>query len=102
MVVAIMETPHFEFVVFGENEVHAENLMNKAFAVHMTECDVAWEESTAPSEHFGCRFFPVLNGVAFRDGEEMNLDPKPRSRDRDPEEGYANACATHAERFSGD
>ena len=71
MVVALMETEHFEFVVFGDSTSQAETLMNKAFAVHLKEYGRDWNEDTAPTEYYGCRFLPVVNHSAYRDGERM-------------------------------
>lgn len=99
MVVGIMETEHFEFVVFGKTEAHAETLMNKAFAEHLSHCGIEWEQDTAPAEWYGCRFVSGEVGCMFRDGAD--IEP-PMESDPDPEAGYSEAWATHNERFSGD
>ena len=71
MVVAIMETEHFEFVTFGDSTDQAEKLMNKAFAQHLSDCATDWTEDEAPTEYYGCRYIPVVNHATYRDGERM-------------------------------
>jgi hypothetical protein len=71
MVMAIMESERFEFVVFGDTTSQAETLMNKAFAMHLKEVTMNWNEDCSPTEYYGCRYYPVVNHSAYRDGERM-------------------------------
>jgi len=71
MVLAIMETEHFEFVVFGDSTTDAENQMNRAFALHLKEYDKEWEMDELPTDYYGVRTVPVVNHAAYRDGERI-------------------------------
>jgi len=102
MIIALMDSEHFEFLVVAQTTQKAENLLNKAFHQHLSECGTEWEEDCTPTAQYGFQTFEVANNTvwaAFRDGERMTFPAVP---ERDPEAGYREAWACHNERFSGD
>lgn len=72
MVLATMETRHFEFTTIGSDEEHARNLMNQMFAKHLVECGLEWTEQEEPADFFEANFIEVKVGSQLRDGEPIN------------------------------
>lgn len=71
MVIGTMETEHFEFIVLGNDTTHATNLMNQAFAKHLTEMEIEWKENSDPVDWYGANFIEINIGDQLRDGESL-------------------------------
>ena len=72
MVIAIMNSEHFDFLVVEETKEKAEKLMNKKFHKHLKQYLTKWQQEEKPTEYYGCNFIEdVAVGGAYRDLEKL-------------------------------